>query len=122
MGVAVLKASLVAAFFMHLAFEDRFYSFIFVTSFALIGLFFGIVLFDIGATGEIVEEHQIGAPREDDTRGKQGDAPGKGAERSHPSNIDRLRNELGYGNPASNGFAPAQPAEVPAADEAHGGH
>jgi hypothetical protein len=75
----------------------------------------------MSSTGEIVEEHQIGLPREHEERGKMSDAPAMGVERAHPSTVDRLRNELGYGNPASNGFVTGD-ATHDAAEADHGGH
>lgn len=63
MIVASMKASLVVAFFMHLAYEDRFYLFIFLTSLVLIALFFGFVLFDVDSAGALNDEAAVGVPR-----------------------------------------------------------
>ncbi len=63
MLVATMKASLVVAFFMHLAYEDRFYLFMFLTSLVLIALFFGFVLFDVNAAGALNDEQAVGVPR-----------------------------------------------------------
>ena len=63
MLVATMKASLVVAFFMHLAYEDRFYLFMFLTSLVLIALFFGFVLFDVNAAGALNDEQAVGMPR-----------------------------------------------------------
>ena len=65
MIVAAMKASLVVAFFMHLAYEDRFYLFIFITSLLLIALFFGFVLFDVNAAGALNDEAAVGVPRQE---------------------------------------------------------
>lgn len=63
MVVATVKASLVIAFFMHLAFEDRFFFFAFATAFLGIAIFFGFVLFDISAAKELNPETGLGQPR-----------------------------------------------------------
>jgi len=63
MLVATMKASLVVAFFMHLAYEDRFYLFIFLTSLVLIALFFGFILFDVNSAGALNDEQAVGLPR-----------------------------------------------------------
>lgn len=65
MLVATMKGSLVVAFFMHLAFEDRFYLFIFLTSILLIALFFGFILFDVNSAGLLNDEQRFGGPRID---------------------------------------------------------
>jgi len=64
MLVAAMKGSLVVAFFMHLAFEDRFYLFIFLTSLILIALFFGFIIFDVNSSGLLNDESRVGNPRE----------------------------------------------------------
>jgi cytochrome c oxidase subunit 4 len=63
MVVAVTKASLVIAFFMHLAYEDRFYLFIFLTAFLGIFIFFAFILFDISASGDLHDDADLGVPR-----------------------------------------------------------
>lgn len=59
MGVAIVKASLVIGYFMHLKYEDRFYSFVFLTTFLFIGIFFTFTLFDMSTTDELNEEAGI---------------------------------------------------------------
>lgn len=56
MAVAAVKASLVVGYFMHLKYEDRFYSFVFMVSFMFIGLFFFMTLYDLKTTDELNEE------------------------------------------------------------------
>jgi len=46
LGVAVLKASLVALFFMHLRWDKPFNAIVFIASLALVMLFVGIALMD----------------------------------------------------------------------------
>lgn len=59
MTVAAVKASLVIGFFMHLKYEDRFYSFIFASTFLFVAIFFGFVLFDMSTTDDLNEEAGI---------------------------------------------------------------
>lgn len=59
MTVAGVKASLVIGFFMHLKYEDRFYSFIFASTFLFVAIFFGFVLFDMSTTDDLNEEAGI---------------------------------------------------------------
>lgn len=59
MAVAICKGSLVVLFFMHLAYEDRFYAFVFVVSLIFIAIFFTFTLFDMSTTDELNEEAGI---------------------------------------------------------------
>jgi len=59
MTVAAIKASLVIGYFMHLKYEDRFYSFVFLVSFLFIGIFFTFTLFDMSTTDDLNEEGGI---------------------------------------------------------------
>ena len=63
MAVATVKASLVIAFFMHLAFEDRFYLFIFLAAFVGIAIFFGFTLFDVASSADLNDQSDLGVPR-----------------------------------------------------------
>jgi cytochrome c oxidase subunit 4 len=86
MVVAAIKASLVIAFFMHLAFEDRFYLFVFVSGIIGIFIFFLFVLFDIAASGDMNNDMRLGVPRmEADTAAHETDPePLKLPPRSRP--------------------------------------
>lgn len=55
MLVAFVKASLVATFFMHLKYDERFNVLIFVSSLFFVGVFFGFTLLDIGSRGSVTE-------------------------------------------------------------------
>ncbi|HLT34950.1 MAG TPA: cytochrome C oxidase subunit IV family protein [Enhygromyxa sp.] len=59
MTVAVIKASLVIGYFMHLKYEDRFYAFVFVVTFLFVGIFFTFTLFDMNTTDDLNEEAGI---------------------------------------------------------------
>lgn len=60
MLVAIVKAMLVILYFMHLKYDDRFYSVIFGISVLFIGLFFVLTLVDMGSRGLIVPEQENG--------------------------------------------------------------
>ena len=53
MGVATIKASLVALFFMHLKYDERFNAVIFVGSLACLGIFFSLTLADTMERGAL---------------------------------------------------------------------
>jgi len=59
MIVATVKGSLVVGFFMHLKYEDRFYSFLFVVTLLFVSIFFTFVLFDMETTGDLNDEAGI---------------------------------------------------------------
>jgi cytochrome c oxidase subunit IV len=59
MIVATVKASLVVGYFMHLKYEDRFYSFVFMVTFLFVGIFFTFTLFDMNTTDDLNEESGI---------------------------------------------------------------
>jgi cytochrome c oxidase subunit 4 len=46
LAIAVIKAILVCLYFMHLRYENPFYSMVLVTSLAFVGLFMGVALID----------------------------------------------------------------------------
>ena len=58
--VAGFKGSLVALYFMHLRYENVFFSFIFITSLLFTVLFFAFSLTDISSRGFLHEEQQNG--------------------------------------------------------------
>lgn len=58
MVVACMKASLVVLWFMHLKFDDRFYSLIFVISIFFLVLFFAFTAFDVLTRGQVNAEEK----------------------------------------------------------------
>jgi cytochrome c oxidase subunit 4 len=56
MAVAVVKASLVAAIFMHLKWAERFNVMVFVTSLLFVALFFGLTMVDLQTRGALNPE------------------------------------------------------------------
>ena len=55
MLVAVIKASLVVGFFMHLKYEDRTFQFMFVCALLFVSIFFTVVLFDMDKSDDFYE-------------------------------------------------------------------
>lgn len=53
MLIATVKAGLVGLIFMHLLFDDKFYSFIFSTGLVVLGIFIILTLIDTERRGEI---------------------------------------------------------------------
>ncbi len=47
LGIATIKASLVALYFMHLRYDNPFYGLIFATALLFLAVFLGIVLLDV---------------------------------------------------------------------------
>ena len=56
MIVALMKATLVAAFFMHLKYEEQFFTFILVGSLLFMGLFFFFTFSDFMTVGQLVDD------------------------------------------------------------------
>lgn len=59
MIVAFFKGALVVGYFMHLKYEDRFYSFLFLVTLLFVGIFFTFTMFDMNTTGKINEEAAV---------------------------------------------------------------
>ena len=79
MTVAVIKALLVAMFFMHLKYDDRFYWVIAGVSVLFLALFFSLTLVDLSTRGLIIEEQENGYMQKYDPNAKQPE-PAKAAE------------------------------------------
>jgi len=56
MGIAVVKATLVAMFFMHLKYDNPLYMLVFVGSLLFLGVFIIFTMFDTLRRGDIYEE------------------------------------------------------------------
>ena len=56
MGIAVVKATLVAMFFMHLKYDNRIYMLVFSGSLLFLGVFIIFTMFDTLRRGDIYEE------------------------------------------------------------------
>lgn len=58
MLVALVKASLVVAYFMHLKYDDKYHLFVFLGTIIFVGIFFGFTMFDLNARDELNDEQQ----------------------------------------------------------------
>lgn len=56
MLVAVVKASLVCAYFMHLKYDDRYHVFVFLSTLIFVGIFFTFTLFDLSSRTKLSDE------------------------------------------------------------------
>ena len=56
MIVALMKASLVCAYFMHLKYDDRYHVFVFLSTLIFVGIFFTFTMFDLNSRAELNEE------------------------------------------------------------------
>ncbi len=56
MAVALVKASLVVGYFMHLKFDVRFNAFVFLSSLLFLAIFFALTMLDLGTRGDVLEE------------------------------------------------------------------
>ena len=56
MLVATIKGSLVALYFMHLKYDNKFYLTIFILSLVFLAIFIGITMFDTMRRGEVAPE------------------------------------------------------------------
>jgi cytochrome c oxidase subunit IV len=94
-AVATVKATLVVLFFMHLRYENTFYSFIFVGSLFFMILFFLFTLGDFASRGFIIPQHateyyrneQINIKKEkalQDKAASESSSPASGSESPSP--------------------------------------
>jgi cytochrome c oxidase subunit IV len=65
MAIAVVKASLVVGYFMHLKFDVRFNSLVFFSSLLFLAIFFVLTMIDLGSRGEVLEVQGNFVLRED---------------------------------------------------------
>jgi cytochrome c oxidase subunit 4 len=99
MAVATVKASFVVLFFMHLKYDNKFYSFIFLSSLFFVGLFFTITLADMAFVDFLVPEQGPEAWREEQLLIK----------------AEEARKAMDVGQPAD---APASAPVIPSAESA----
>jgi cytochrome c oxidase subunit 4 len=73
--IATIKASVVAAFFMHLAHDDKFHTIIFVSALVCLGVFVSFTMFDTEWRGRAEElDGSLGSSDGDGRRGGPRDA------------------------------------------------
>jgi len=53
MAVALVKAGLVVGYFMHLKFDTRFHTFVFLATLVFVAIFFVITFFDLNTRGQV---------------------------------------------------------------------
>ena len=58
MIVALVKAGLVVAYFMHLKYDDKYHLFVFAGTMLFVGIFFGFTLFDMDARKRLNDEQE----------------------------------------------------------------
>lgn len=92
--VASIKAALVAGYFMHLKYDDRFNSIVFFGSLVFMSLFFMFVFADLGARNLMVPQHANGL-----LEATEGEFPAPGKAPAHAA-------EGGHGGEAKGAEAP----------------
>ncbi len=65
MAVAILKAALVVGYFMHLKFDVRFNTFVFLSSVIFLVIFFVLTMIDLGSRGDVLPEQDTFAQRQE---------------------------------------------------------
>lgn len=65
MAVAIVKAALVVGYFMHLKFDVRFNTFVFLSSVVFLLVFFVLTMVDLGSRGDVLEEQDTFAQRQE---------------------------------------------------------
>ncbi|MBD3167049.1 cytochrome c oxidase subunit IV [bacterium] len=104
MAIAVVKASLVALFFMHLLYDNKFYLFSFITTILFLGVFIILTMFDTMRRGDFYEEAMAPiTPQaamyesiEADTTGGHGShGEGHGGGASHDDETGKSENKTG---------------------------
>jgi cytochrome c oxidase subunit 4 len=71
MAVALVKATLVALYFMHLRHDTGFNRFVFVASLLFLVIFFGLTMVDLGTRGEVIEAQDTFALQQEKAAAKQ---------------------------------------------------
>jgi len=66
MLVALAKASLVATFFMHLKGDEKYHTFVFVSSLLFVGIFFTFTMFDLNSRDRLSQEQGTFFQRQND--------------------------------------------------------
>jgi cytochrome c oxidase subunit IV len=84
MAVAIVKASLVVGYFMHLKFDVRFNSFVFLSSALFLVIFFALTMLDLSSRGDVLEAQDNFTLRDEKAALKKAAAP-KGQE----THVDR---------------------------------
>ncbi len=95
MGIAVVKATLVVMFFMHLKYDNRIYMLVFIGSLLFLGVFIIFTMFDTMRRGDIYED--VSAPFQKDAviykSAETVSAPGHSAADSSDSTSDTVTSD-----------------------------
>lgn len=109
MAVAVVKAALVAGYFMHLKYDEKFNSFVFFSSILFLAIMFVLTLADLGTRGLVDPELDNFALRRDQAAQlRMDEAAAAAAAAGAPA-----EGGAAGGAPAPEGAAPAQGAPAP---------
>jgi caa(3)-type oxidase subunit IV len=87
MAVAIVKAALVIGYFMHLKFDVRFNSFVFLSSALFLIIFFVLTMLDLGSRGDVLEAQGNFTLRDEKAALKRA-APTGGPQRIHSAGGD----------------------------------
>ncbi|MFT4703721.1 MAG: cytochrome c oxidase subunit 4 [Bradymonadia bacterium] len=83
--VALFKAGLVATFFMHLKYDERFNAVIFVSCLFFMGIFFAFTMMDLATRGLTIPEEAHGYMAEEEARAAAADAAIEAAAAAEPA-------------------------------------
>ena len=121
MLVAVIKASLVVAFFMHLKYDDRYHLFCFLGTIIFVGIFFGFTIFDLNSRDALNDEQRTFTRVEELVN--SGNAPKVGIS-NDPTRLAEWEAKHGGAHGGEHGGEQPEKAEgAPAGGEAgHGAH
>lgn len=110
MMVALVKAGLVVAYFMHLKYDDKYHLFVFAGTILFVGIFFGFTLFDMDARKRLNDEQETFVRIRE--QANAGNSLKVGVD-NVPERADRIRAEIAaHGGPDHHGGAhDAAPAE-----------
>jgi caa(3)-type oxidase subunit IV len=97
MFVAVIKAALVIAYFMHLKYDDRYHLFVFAGTIIFVSIFFGFTMYDLQARNALNDEQETFVRmRELENEGK---GPMLGVD-NVPERAEKIRKEIeAHGGP-----------------------
>ena len=112
MTVAFIKATLVAMYFMHLRYDDRYHVFVFLSTIIFVTIFFTLTMFDLTSRPRLNEE------QETFFRVEQG---GDWNDAQRATNIDKYTAPEARGVPHAGGEGKADP-KAPAKADGKGGN
>jgi cytochrome c oxidase subunit 4 len=120
MLLAVVKASLVVAFFMHLKYDHRYHLFVFLGTLLFLAIFFGFTLFDLTSRDELNDEQGTFVRWNDEAA--EGKLPRIGVEIADPNACDKINASHGDAAGGHDAKAGADHEAKAGAGEAKAGH